>query len=651
MNPTHVQGSLAAYRTLARNLPDTTVLMFDQALRYLLAEGQALPILGFSSNRGVGYTLREALPAREAELFEPMYRDALAGKQAHITRQYGTRVYDIHILPARDDDGVAFAGMVICQDVTQQRRAEAQLRDSEQRNRALLEAMPDYMLLLDSDGRIIDQSPSALTRFSLAHLPAGVNLRDSGLPAHVIRQMFQLIEDTLRSGSLQTALIDFHAFEQDGMYEMRGVRLGGTHVMVMVRDLTELNIARNTLQKRVDELTALREIEAKLSDTLEVSAVLEIGFASVMEISGASNGFLAMYEESQPTIIRRAVGMADADTLSRLAREGKGIAARVIRTGQGEFTPDVRQDPDYHPLMPDTVAQMTLPLTAHGRRIGILVVESDRTDRFTEYTYRILHILSARIAVALDLARLYEQLKRQHDMISELERLKTEMLKLGAHDLGSPLMIISHYLQRVREEVEQAGLTSVYEYLQDITDAAERIRVIAKDILNADRAEMMVTGVLMTSVNLTDVMDEAVQTMRVNAELKGQIYHKTDWPTEEVHGQGDGPLLVAAASNLISNAIKYTPDNGTVTVSARVEDKRLIFEVTDTGFGIPENMQSKLFKPMQRVRSKETRSIEGTGFGLYLVKLIVQRHGGDVFFRSVYQQGSTFGFWLPIVTV
>jgi signal transduction histidine kinase len=99
--------------------------------------------------------------------------------------------------------------------------------------------------------------------------------------------------------------------------------------------------------------------------------------------------------------------------------------------------------------------------------------------------------------------------------------------------------------------------------------------------------------------------------------------------------------------NLINNAIKYTPPAGRVDVHLRLDANNAIFEVKDNGYGVPEEQQARLFEPFYRVRTNETKKIEGTGLGLHLVKNIVDRHNGRMIFSSVYGEGSTFGFTLP----
>jgi len=111
---------------------------------------------------------------------------------------------------------------------------------------------------------------------------------------------------------------------------------------------------------------------------------------------------------------------------------------------------------------------------------------------------------------------------------------------------------------------------------------------------------------------------------------------------------GDIVQLREALENLISNAIKYTPAGGTVTVRVRRQSEHILFQVEDSGYGIPEADQTRLFQAFYRVHTDETYRIGGTGLGLHLVKNIIDRHAGEVVFKSVYQKGSMFGFFLPI---
>ena len=111
---------------------------------------------------------------------------------------------------------------------------------------------------------------------------------------------------------------------------------------------------------------------------------------------------------------------------------------------------------------------------------------------------------------------------------------------------------------------------------------------------------------------------------------------------------GHQTQLRQAISNLVDNAIKYTPEGGTVTVGLALQGGRFAFRVTDTGYGISPQRQLRLFERFYRALEPETDHIPGTGLGLSLVKTVIERHGGEVWFESTLGEGSTFGFWLPV---
>jgi signal transduction histidine kinase len=114
--------------------------------------------------------------------------------------------------------------------------------------------------------------------------------------------------------------------------------------------------------------------------------------------------------------------------------------------------------------------------------------------------------------------------------------------------------------------------------------------------------------------------------------------------------KGDFERLREAIKNLLDNASKYTPEGGSITITASSEEERFTFSVKDNGYGIPADQQSAIFQPYFRARNVATQHISGTGVGLSLVKEIVERHGGQVWFISKEGEGSTFGFWLPILS-
>lgn len=228
--------------------------------------------------------------------------------------------------------------------------------------------------------------------------------------------------------------------------------------------------------------------------------------------------------------------------------------------------------------------------------------------------------------------------------LADLSALKTRMLRMVSHDLKSPLTVVTGYTELMLE-VDDSPLTSKQrDYIASIMRAGRHMGAILRNVLNL---ELLRTGQLSRRpFDITAMVEEILE--RHDDELK--IKHQTltrelspNLPT--MHG--DDGHLGQAFSNLVSNAIKYTPENGQISVRLFERDTMLVIEVQDNGYGISEQDQEKLFREFFRAKTPVSVNIQGTGLGLSLVKSIVESHSGRVSVRSQHGVGSTFTIELP----
>jgi PAS domain S-box-containing protein len=237
-----------------------------------------------------------------------------------------------------------------------------------------------------------------------------------------------------------------------------------------------------------------------------------------------------------------------------------------------------------------------------------------------------------------------EALRKRYDEVSELEQLKTHMIRMTAHDLRSPLSIIGSYIELIEEDLaphygEMDGM-----YVNAIRQAVERIMQLTTDILTLERLNQY-RDVTLMRVQLGTVLERTVNEFAENSRQRNQTVTLN---FEPLAVYGDSVDLHEAIANLLGNAIKYTPNGGKIEACLRRDGDFAVLEIIDNGYGVPENQQEHLFQPFQRIKTAETHMIEGTGLGLYLVKKIVEKHGGSMIFESIYGEGSTFGFRMPL---
>jgi PAS domain S-box-containing protein len=228
--------------------------------------------------------------------------------------------------------------------------------------------------------------------------------------------------------------------------------------------------------------------------------------------------------------------------------------------------------------------------------------------------------------------------------LKDLNRLKTHMIKMASHDLKGPLGLLVGYLDLMLTDM-QAGMMPDRLYIDNIYKAITRMETLIASLLDAHRDEDSLQS---KPIDPYELIQDIVEDMTPVAAQHNLTLVKNI--RSNLHPiKGDFVQLREAVNNFVTNAFKYTPDGGTITINMYTEEDRFYFSVQDTGYGIPEDQQAYIFKPNFRASQPETAHIEGTGVGLSLVKEVVERHGGQVWFNSRKGEGSTFGFWVPML--
>lgn len=228
--------------------------------------------------------------------------------------------------------------------------------------------------------------------------------------------------------------------------------------------------------------------------------------------------------------------------------------------------------------------------------------------------------------------------------LKELDNMKSDFVATVSHDLRSPVASISGFATLLPEVGELNEPQQ--DFVESIRLSAAKMMTLIDNLLDLGKIEARV-GMEMKPCQLATVINEAAESLKEQAGAK-EIVFQLDLPPELPLVQGSQVRLDQAVSNLVSNAIKFTPEGGKISVSAREEKGEVVVEIKDTGIGIAPEDQVHLFEKFYRVESEETSSIEGTGLGLAIVKSIVEGHGGRVWVKSQLGQGSTFAFSLPL---
>jgi PAS domain S-box-containing protein len=286
---------------------------------------------------------------------------------------------------------------------------------------------------------------------------------------------------------------------------------------------------------------------------------------------------------------------------------------------------------------------MLVPLVARGRAFGVLTFGmSDSGRRYTQNDLQLAIEVAHRAAVSIDNAHLYQEAQ-------EAARAREEFVSLVSHELKTPLTVIKGYIQVMER------------YLDRPDWERDRIRTTRERLsTQVSRLELLVSDILDVSRMQRGRLDLNVEPNTDIVHLARQVLERFDdaierRPDHELRVMADGPILGCwdplrldqVFSNLVSNALKYSPSGGPIDVTLREEGDLARVEVTDHGVGISQEEQTLLFQPFQR-GATSARGISGTGLGLYITRQIIEQHGGEISVESVPGETTTFRFQLPL---
>jgi signal transduction histidine kinase len=328
----------------------------------------------------------------------------------------------------------------------------------------------------------------------------------------------------------------------------------------------------------------------------------------------------------------------------------QGIIGRVVRFGRPELVEEVANDPDYAPVVSGMVAQLTVPIRREEQIVGAIALESSQEGLLDQEALEFVTRLADHAAIAIENARLFGQVRRANDA-------KTEFVSFVSHELKQPMTSIKGYtdllVKGTAGELNEVQLG----FLETVRTNVNRMDTLVRDLLDVSRIESGRIKLNFTDVPFEQIIEDALRTIRGQIEAKQQTL-EVDTSSDLPRVRGDRDRLVQILTNLVSNAHKYTPEGGHITVRTRRwldgkdsvgQEEFVMCSVTDTGIGMSPEDQQRLFTKFFRADDPAVRSVAGTGLGLAITKSMVELHEGEIWVESEIGRGSTFAFTIPVV--
>jgi K+-sensing histidine kinase KdpD len=397
-------------------------------------------------------------------------------------------------------------------------------------------------------------------------------------------------------------------------------------------------------QRRVAQIALVNEVGSKLTSSLDIDELLSSASEAIQKNFQYFDVTIFLVNRDENDLVLTAHSGNYIDFLPHGYRQkiGQGVVGWVAEHGQHVLANDVSLDSRYIAYQyHNTNSELALPIVIDTEVIGVLNVEDTKLYAFDQTDVVVLKTLCDQIGSAIRNAKLFEQIKKSNLRLMELDRLKTDFVGIVSHDFRTPLSTIMLAAKSLlRKEISPDRLR---EYLNIIVDQASKLSKMAEDTLSIAKIESGQLNYQFKIVNVEMIIQEAVSMVKISSR------HSFNYSVDLLHSyvRGDQNKLRQVLQNLISNAVKYSPAGGCITVAVGPHEGQpdeVLFSVGDEGLGIPEEYIGRLFQKYIRVDSGEAGKIKGTGLGLWICREIIKAHGGRIWVESEVGKGSAFKF-------
>jgi GAF domain-containing protein/anti-sigma regulatory factor (Ser/Thr protein kinase) len=423
-----------------------------------------------------------------------------------------------------------------------------------------------------------------------------------------------------------------------------------------VRLFNELQARTGELTQSVEKLTALGEVSRAVSSTLDVETVLDTIVSRASQLAGAAGCSIYEYDEGAEQFELRATHNDDTAFVEALRaarlRKGEGLMGRAAEMRESIQIPDITQPGAYQSGVRDTLirfgyrALLSVPLLLEDQIIGSLSFNRKTPGEFPPEVVDVLKTFATQSALAIQNARLFREIADKSRQLEAASRHKSEFLANMSHELRTPLNAIIGFSEVLAEKMFGDVNDKQAEYLQDILGSGRHLLSLINDILDLSKIEAGRMELEPAAFDLPSAIENALILVRERASRRG-IRLGSTIDTRLGMISGDERKVKQVLLNILSNALKFTPEGGRIDIDARLHADRAEVSVTDTGVGIAPGDQEVVFEEFRQVGTADKKA-EGTGLGLALSRKFIELHGGTIWVQSEVGRGSTFTFTLPV---
>ncbi|VAX37852.1 hypothetical protein MNBD_UNCLBAC01-1676 [hydrothermal vent metagenome] len=435
---------------------------------------------------------------------------------------------------------------------------------------------------------------------------------------------------------------------------------------LIVKTDIELNKTQEELDKRLESLDSLQKASRLISTTLNEKEIFLHLDQSIITELGFEKNLTLIYDKKETLHCRVSLGFSknDADFIvSNFSNEAEII--KILKSGETFCSVQISTQQRAAISQLFGLEQFILsPILTQNGMIGFVFIgNQSNTSPITEGDQELIAILANQIGQSLENARLFEEVYRSSQVletkvqertkqlssaleeVQKINKAKSDFISAVSHELRTPLTSIKGYASILMAGKLGEIPEPVKERLNKVNKHSDNLVALINDLLDISRIESGRVEMNITQCQIKDLIEN------VHDLLTPQMKEKNiQWTTNINENlpeiSVDGRQIERVFINLVSNAIKFTPQNGTISIKAHITNDIVELEVSDTGIGISDEDIARLFDEFYRVENKINQNVKGTGLGLALTKKIIEAHNGKIWITSKLNEGTTFHFTL-----
>lgn len=542
----------------------------------------------------------------------PVYDLEFIGKDGNI------RIGRLRGVPIRDENNKIIRDLVMVSDVTEVKKIEKTLEESEEKHRVIFDEAQDGIFTMDLQGRVVSGNKKAEEMIGYKEEEVSGKKFTEFLKGKDVMKGLNVFKELILKRK-EEYISEISLLRRDGTF--LPVEIKGNILKKEGKIIGVLGIARDISERK--------EAEKKLKDAKERIEKEKVQDEAILEniaeglIVTDPNGKILFFNKGAEEILgwqsEEVIGGSFKNFIPLQKENGKEVPERerpfelALKSGRhfmggiSEKYYYVKKDKKRFP-----VAIIISPLIWGQKITGVIVVFRDITKE------------------------------------KEVDRAKSEFVSLASHQLRTPLTTINWYIEMLLQK-EAGELNKEQEkYLKDIYEASQRMTGLVGALLNVARIELGTFSIEPKEANIENIIESVLEELKPNIQ-KRKIKIEKNYEEKNPKIYTDPKLTRIVFQNLISNAVKYNREKGRVMINLKKRSEgKLLIQISDGGYGIPKKEQSKIFTKLYRADNIKKVDPDGTGLGLYIIKGIVEEYGGKIWFESEENVGTTFSILLPV---